>query len=302
MKFLSSASNCLMACICLFTLANQANAETTVNDSFNDVTVGTDEITTGEESRVELSNSQGIFRVGSNSKVGLRRTQERTLDLQKGVMMVNTTRKGLGRQSVTVETNEIRATANATMIISYQPRRYIKIVCTEGKVKVSLKNVAKETVTIRKGQMLVINCLENVLPGAVNVDMSQLMRTSPLFAQNLRGGPARSAGFGRPGLANNGRPSGSSNGRGGPPRQAQQGPPPGANRGFRLPHHPARPQANNLAVRRIDCTMNQNAPECRTPSGAAQNGMSGGGSGGNMSGSNTPPPNMPPPNPSPPKK
>lgn len=224
----------LVASFLVWHLVVQAAPE--LKTSINQVSFKKNGVQTGTDSRAEISTDGGTVRVGANSSVGIR-GEEKTLDLQRGVVMVSTAKKGFSRQSLTVETDQITATTNATMIISYQPRRYIKIACTGGKVTVKLKSLANESVTIRAGQMLVINCLENVLPGAVSVDMNQLMATSPLFAPNLRipqqgGAP--------------GPPQGGQGGRQGPPppgggNNQNATPPPPPPRGARLPGQRPRP-------------------------------------------------------------
>ena len=85
-----------------------AKAEIGVDASFNDVSVddagGLKNIRTGQESRTQLSGDRGMIRVGANSRVSVREADE-SLDLQQGVMMVKTGRKGLlRRQSLSVET------------------------------------------------------------------------------------------------------------------------------------------------------------------------------------------------------
>lgn len=240
------------------------HAETKLDSSHNNVTFNKKGLRTGNESRAAISNAGGTIRVGANSSVGIRSAENNTLDLEKGVMMVSTAKKGLGRQSLTVETEQIKATTNAKMLISYQPRRYIKIACIEGRVTVSLKGLTKNSVTIRKGQMLIINCLENLLPAAVSVDMNQLMQTSPLLGPRLRGGPAGTASLQGGGPPPNQRPPAQ-----GPPQEQQanqSGPPPGQSspdqlqqaptapeerRGLRLPNNAGRPRPNNRPGRRM---------------------------------------------------
>lgn len=305
------------------------NAEIGVDASFNDVSVddagGLKNIRTGQESRTQLSGDRGMIRVGANSRVSVREADE-ALDLQQGVIMVKTDRKGLlRRESLSVETEQIRATTNATMLISYQPRRYIKIACLEGKVTVSLKGLARETVTIRKGQLLIINCLENVLPDAVSVDMNRLMQTSPLLAPALHGRPARGQLGGPPRQPGQGTQPPGGNGSQPPPGN---GPPPPPENQVRAQQaaqatpqarglRPAQPRANDLAIRQIDCRISPNAPECRQPGSAAasqsmrmQQGASlsrssrqrGSQSSNSQNrGSQPPPPRPPPPPPKPPK-
>ena len=94
------------------------NSQTKIEESFNKVSVTegseTKSIQTGEESRAELSNGEGIFRVGANSDLTVG-ADGKTVDLRQGVMMVNTGNNGpLKRNTVTVETEQIQATSNAS--------------------------------------------------------------------------------------------------------------------------------------------------------------------------------------------
>ena len=250
------------------------HSQTKIEETFNKVSVTdgskTKSIQTGEESRAQLSNGEGTFRVGANSDLTVG-ADGKTIDLRQGVMMVNTGNNGLlKRNSVTVETEQIQATSNASMLISYQPHRYIKIACLEGKVTITLKGLSRETVTIRKGQLLIINCLENILPDAITVDMSRLMQTSPLLGPALRGGPGfqggRLPGNAPPGGAPPGNgPGGNGPGGNGPgaglPPGAGPPPPQSQNNQPGLPNA-RQPRPNDLPGRRIDCPS-PNDPNCR---------------------------------------
>ncbi len=254
-----------------------AVSEITVDESFNDVSITNSQnrksIRTGPESRTQISNDTGTIRVGASSKVSVG-DDGKTIDLREGVMMVKTTSKGLfGRNSLTVETDQVKATSNSSMLISYQPKRYIKIACLEGKVTIALKGLSRDSVTIRKGQLLVINCLENVLPAAVSVDMNRLMQTSPLLGPGLRGGPAPNTLTGRlgpPPGQGNGPPPENRQGNQPPPQNGPGSPPPPNTTPLPpvqssqpiLQRGPAQPRPNDLPGRRIDC-QSPNDPNCR---------------------------------------
>lgn len=125
----------------------------------------------------------GNFWMSDKSKVFIKNNKD-LLDLQQGVMLVKS-KKGLFKKPVNINTKVAKIKAKATMMISYQPRKYIKIVCIDGKVNIALKSLKKSKVKITTGQMLIINCLENHLSDVINIDMAQLMNTSNLIS-NVR--------------------------------------------------------------------------------------------------------------------
>jgi len=137
--------------------------------------------TTGKNSRtqVALGQSGSIVRAGSKTEAVLR--NETALSLRQGIMLASSGRGTFGREGVSVETPETRATVKGTMLVAYQPETYIKVTCIEGQVTVRLKALMGEFVSLREGQMVIINPAEKRLPESVEVDLRELVRTSALL-------------------------------------------------------------------------------------------------------------------------
>ncbi len=169
---------------------------------------------TGDGSRAQLEVGRGVVRMGSKTETFLHQNGDR-LDLKKGVMMVSSGRRGLRRDAVTVGTPVAEINAKATMLINYQPLKYIKISCIEGTVSVSLRSLMRDSVKIREGQVLVIHCLEDRAPKLMDIDLRRLLGTSALvggrfprvgridgrrtsLARGRRGGAGRPPPDGRP--------------------------------------------------------------------------------------------------------
>jgi hypothetical protein len=221
----------LRVAACLFAVAVQGLRAAELDYRENQVEVlpaadGGTTLKTGENSKAQLAIGGGVLRVGSKTETYLSSSGDQ-LDLKQGVMMVSSGRSGLRRDAVNIETPVAQIKAKATMLINYQPTKYIKISCIEGTVTVALKSLLKDTVTIREGQVLVINCHEDHSPKLFDIDLRRLLGSSSLVGGRFPGVrriDGRSTGRGR------GR---NDSGRRPPPRQAGRGDPsrPGGGRG-----------------------------------------------------------------------
>ncbi|MCB1094218.1 MAG: hypothetical protein KDN22_01445 [Verrucomicrobiae bacterium] len=139
-------------------------------------------ISTGDQSYVQFSSENALFRAGSKTDLFLRENRN-DLDLKQGIMLVSTDKsKGLGSTSATVHTEEARSRVKGTMQVSYRPQEFLKIVCIEGTVTVKLKATFGESVTITSGQMLIINPSDKRLPEPVEIDVRRLIDTAVLFS------------------------------------------------------------------------------------------------------------------------
>lgn len=280
----------LRVAACLFAITAQSLRAAELDFRENKVEVlpsaeGGTTLKTGENSKAQLTIDGGVLRVGSKTETFLNSSGDQ-LDLKHGVMMVSSGRSGLRRDSVNIETPVAEIRAKATMLINYQPQKYIKISCVEGTVTVALKSLLTDTVTIREGQVLVINCHEDHTPKLFDIDLRRLLGSSALVGGRFPGVrriDRRSAGRGR------GR---SDIGRRPPPRQAGPGDAsrPGGGRG---------PQ-NNAARGRDRLPPSQAGRGNQSPPPRNQPARSSGGSSSRSSGASNPPP--PKSNPKPPKK
>ena len=138
-------------------------------------------ITTSSKSKIQLSlgNQGGTVRAGSQTDAVL--SSENNLTLRKGILLTASGGKGITRQSLAVETPEIRSSVKGTMLVAYQPETFIKITCIEGRVSVKLKAALGEFVELRPGQMVIINPADKSLPESVEVDLKELAATSALL-------------------------------------------------------------------------------------------------------------------------
>ena len=140
------------------------------------------EINTGNKSKLQLSlHGGGIVRAGSKTEAELG-ANESSLSLKKGLVLASTTGVTLGRQSLKVETPEATASVKGTMQVAYQPKTYLKVTCLEGTVSIKLRAVLGEFVSLKAGQMVIINPADKGLPEPVDVDLNELAQTSALLA------------------------------------------------------------------------------------------------------------------------
>lgn len=136
---------------------------------------------TGKKSRSEVALQGGLFRTGSDTAVTI--TDDRTLGLQKGLTLVASKPK-LIRSSVSVNTPTHAIKVRGTAQIYYDPGRSIRVVALEGQVTVALHSLRGESVTLRRGQELIIHPSEKLLPTPVEVDLNRLMSTMALLDQS----------------------------------------------------------------------------------------------------------------------
>jgi quercetin dioxygenase-like cupin family protein len=136
---------------------------------------------TKKASQSQLRLNKGFVRLGSSSQVQLGKSDQ--VQLKEGVMMVGSD-GAKKRESVKVTAPGYSFNVQGTALIAYHPGSYIKITVLEGSIRVSLQSMLGEFVTLKAGQMLVINPAEKRLPDLVEVDLNRLITTSKLV-----GGP-----------------------------------------------------------------------------------------------------------------
>jgi hypothetical protein len=67
------------------------------------------------------------------------------------------------------------------MQVSYLKDKYLKVLCVEGKVKVGLKALAGDSVTLQAGQMVTITPTEDRIPEPATVNLGRVASTSALL-------------------------------------------------------------------------------------------------------------------------
>ena len=141
-------------------------------------------LSTGTQSKTQLSLGNGsLARAGSKTDLILQ--NDSTLSLRQGVMLASSGKRTFGRDAVSVETPEIKASVKGTMLVAYQPDVFIKITCIEGGVSVKLRALMGEFVKLKAGQMIIINPAGKQLPELVEVDLQELCATSTLLGSDF---------------------------------------------------------------------------------------------------------------------
>jgi hypothetical protein len=138
---------------------------------------GGDGLRTGSNGQSQMDAGNATIRAGSNTDLLLKNNRN-GLTLNSGIVLVSNKSKGSGFD---LETDRHRATSYGTMQVSYLKDKYLKVLCVEGKVKVSLKALMGDSVTLRPGQMVTITPTEDRLPEPSMVNLSRLASTSALL-------------------------------------------------------------------------------------------------------------------------
>lgn len=144
-------------------------------------------VSTGAESRAELRfPDQTLTRLGANSRFTLR-GESRTLDLDRGVMMVQVPKKQGGARIRTAGVTA--AVTGTTVLIEYHPGGVVKLIVIEGECVLSLNRDRSEFQTLRAGQMITMQDGAAAIPGPQNIDLARLLQSSRLISANDPGQP-----------------------------------------------------------------------------------------------------------------
>ncbi|MEO5914041.1 MAG: FecR family protein [Luteolibacter sp.] len=137
-------------------------------------------VSTGAQSRAELKfTDKTLTRVGANSIFRMD-TKSRTVDLQKGVILLQVP-KQLG--GATIRTAAVTAAVTGTTVmVEYTPDGFIKIIVIEGEVDVWLNEHRGQFRTLKAGDMWITRADDKKsLPLAVQIDLERLQMTSKLL-------------------------------------------------------------------------------------------------------------------------
>jgi hypothetical protein len=162
---------------------NAAAKEATVGLQINPVT----SVATGAGSRAELRfPDQSLTRLGANSRFTLR-GDERTLDLEKGVMLLQVPEQIRGAKVRTAAVTA--AVTGGTALLEYLPGGYIKLIVIEGFVDIVQNGNPSNFKQFGAGKMLIVKESALMKPGAtipdgVDVDLKALLQTSKLLSGN----------------------------------------------------------------------------------------------------------------------
>jgi quercetin dioxygenase-like cupin family protein len=157
-----------------------------LNDNVPDGTT----VTTGMDSRTELTfTDQASARLSANTVFTFNQGA-RNLDLATGTMLLHTPK---GTSGAKISTGAVTAAlAGTTVIVEYHPHACLKFISLEGTARLYLKRRWGESVLVRPGQILITNPDAKGLPDPVDVDLARLLKTSlliidfpPLGSQSL---------------------------------------------------------------------------------------------------------------------
>ncbi|MBE7495512.1 MAG: FecR domain-containing protein [Verrucomicrobiaceae bacterium] len=139
-------------------------------------------VATGAGSRAELRfPDRTLTRLGANSRFTLR-GGSRTLDLDRGVMMVQVPKRQGGAQIRTAGVTA--AVTGTTVLIEYHPGGVVKLIVIEGECVLTLNRDRGEFQTLRAGQMITMQDGAGSIPAPQNIDLGRLLQSSRLISAN----------------------------------------------------------------------------------------------------------------------
>ena len=139
-------------------------------------------VATGPDSRAELRfPDKSLTRIGANSRFTLK-GDGRTLDLEGGVMMLQVPKKMGGAKVRTAAVTA--AVTGTTVLFEYLPGGFVKLICVEGSVDLSMNKNPSQFVTLNAGQMIIMKADGKTLPQPVDVDLATLLKSSKLISSD----------------------------------------------------------------------------------------------------------------------
>ena len=148
-----------------------------LNDNVTDGTA----IRTGADSRAELTFPDlTITRVGAKSIFSFGRGG-RSIDVESGAILLRVPRDSSGAH-VHGDVLTVGITGT-TLLFESHPASYDKLIVLEGAARAALRLHQAQTVTVRAGQMLVVQSGARTLPNPVEIDLDRLMKTATLISK-----------------------------------------------------------------------------------------------------------------------
>jgi hypothetical protein len=144
-------------------------------------------VATGVNSRAELKfPDNSLTRLGANSRFTIR-GEQRTVDLEQGVMLLQVPKKIGGAK---VRTAAVTAAVTGTTVIQEYdptprpglPHGYVKLIVVEGTVDLFSNKDPSHFQEIHAGQMIIMDPTSINIPAPVDIDLKRLLRTSKLLA------------------------------------------------------------------------------------------------------------------------
>lgn len=138
--------------------------------------------TTSSKSRSEVALENGLLRTGSDTSV-LMQSQD-SIVLEKGLTLV-ASKPRFFRRSIQVQIPRHQLKIKGTAQVYHSPGKPIRVVVIEGSMTVSLNSMSREKVTLKAGQVLLINPAEADLPEPFEIDLNRLVSTAELLADQF---------------------------------------------------------------------------------------------------------------------
>ncbi len=139
-------------------------------------------VATGVDARAELRfPDRTLTRLGSNSRFTLR-GESRTLDLERGVMMLQVPKNQGGAKVRTAGVTA--AVTGTTLLIEYHPGGVVKLIIIEGECVLWLNRDRSEFQTLHAGQMISMTDGADTIPSPQDIDLGKLLETSKLISAN----------------------------------------------------------------------------------------------------------------------
>ena len=147
--------------------------------TLNEIVPETNAVKTGSDSRAELTfPNLTITRLGANTLYRFKNAGRR-VDLDSGSTLIRVPKNSGG---ASVLTSSITAgSAGTTFIFEYARNGSARLIVLEGSARLTLVKQGNQTRTIGAGEMLEVPPGAVRIPGPKQVDLAQLMRTSPLI-------------------------------------------------------------------------------------------------------------------------
>jgi hypothetical protein len=143
---------------------------------------GSTSLQTGRRSRAEvIFGDKTVTRIGANSIFSLRQSG-RDVELNSGSILLQVP-KGKGATRIRTAT-VTAAITGTTLMMEYSVGNWVKVIVLEGEVKLAI-NGQERDVTIKPGEILVMDPNGRVVPEVMLIDMERLMNTSKLLDKKL---------------------------------------------------------------------------------------------------------------------
>jgi len=135
------------------------------------------ELRTASRSGSEVALENGTLRTGSSTTV--RAGQGDAVTLDRGLALLSSKPKFF-RPRLKLNTASHAMEVRGTAQVYHEPGKALRVVVLEGKLTLSLNSMNGERVTLRAGQMLVVDAVSPSLPEPLEIDLDRLIGSAQL--------------------------------------------------------------------------------------------------------------------------